>query len=135
MADPAEPRTTSAQAYRQGVEFLLQGRPEDAIVALADSDPEQRPEARLALGKAYLELRDGAAAATHFRILLNEPPADPGMLGYLHLLAASANALSGEAAAAESHLDAAQRADPRMEHAVRDLRRRLAKDRTPIIHF
>ncbi len=121
--------------YFQAVEHLLDGEAHQATQLLQPLVDEGHPDVCLCLGKAFLELRDGASAARLVGRLLQDPPEDPGLLSYLHLLAASAYALQGDQDSANGHLDAALKADPRMEHAVRMLRRRVEKGRPPLIRF
>jgi tetratricopeptide (TPR) repeat protein len=121
--------------YRRGVEEFLQGRPEQAVEALEPVAETGLPEARLALGKALLELRQGERALEQFLRLLEDGPTDSGLLGYLHLLAASAAALAGREEEAVRHGNDALTADSRMEHAAHALRRRLEKGRPPQIRF
>jgi len=136
MADiTPDPEVRHRQRYLAGVDLLVSGRIPEAMETLRPAAEEGHPGARLALGKACLEQRDGQGAIGQFRVLLEDPPTDPGMLGYLHLLVASAEALLDREEAAESHLETARNVDPRMEHAARDLRRRLRKGRPPLIRF
>ncbi len=123
------------EGYRLGVVHFLSGALEDAVKTLQPVAETGLPEARLALGKALLELRRGEPALVQFERLLDDGPTDSGLLGYLHLLAAAAAALAGDSRKALRHGDEARVADSRMEHAAHDLRRRLEKGRPPVIRF
>lgn len=121
--------STQQDAYRRGVDLLLAGDAEGAVRLLEPLAAEGDRFVRLALAKAHLEREDGAAAAPHLAALLGDPPEDTGTTAYLHLLAASAASFAGRADDAEAHLEASLAADPRLERAVRALRRRLRKGR------
>jgi hypothetical protein len=127
--------STRQDQYRRGVDLLLAGDADGALQLLVPLAAEGDRSVRLALAKAHLEREDGAAALPHLAALLGAAPEDAGMRAYLHLLTASASSYAGLADDAERHLDASQEADPRLERAVRALRRRLRKDRPPRVRL
>lgn len=127
--------TTRQDLYRQGVNCLVEGRFDEAVERLQPAASQGDPNARLALGRAYLELGRGTEAAAQLDALLCASPESSGMRAYLHLLAASAAAFTGRVDDAERHLDLAQSGDARLEHAVRNLRRRLRKGSPPLVRL
>lgn len=122
-------------AYRRGVNALIEGRLDAAADDLAAPLAAGLPEARLAWVKLQLEREDGAAARAALAELLATPPSDPAGHAYLLVLEASAAARTRDLPGALQALDAASRVDPRMDPVVRALRRRIEKDRPPRVRF
>ena len=124
------------EAYREGVEALVAGDAAAAILRLEPLADEAAPfEIRLALGKAYLAAGRGADALVRLQDLCGAPDADPGLAAYLELLLAAAEGLDGARDAAIARLEAVPGLDSRMEHAARQLRRRIENARPPVIRF
>ena len=123
--------------YLHGVELFLSGDAEQAVEMLRPlAARSPRPELLLALGKALLALRRGQEAAECFRGIPGcEPPEDPGLEAYVRLLDAVASALAGRSDEALGELDVVTEADPRLERAVRSLKRRLEAGRPPVLRF
>jgi predicted Zn-dependent protease len=124
--------------YRAAVDALLDGRPADASGALeALAGPDAPVEVRLALAKSRLGEGRGAEALPLLEGLLADETVveDPGFHAYLLLLAASADALDGRPEVALARAEAVAGVDPRMEHAARELKRRLQKGRPPAVRF
>jgi hypothetical protein len=117
-------------------------RPAGSLPGRSGGAARRRPRRRdppsrvvLALGKAYLAAGRGADALAQLRSLEAPPDLDPGTKAYLELLRAAAEALDGAQEAALARLDAVPALDPRMEHASRQLRRRIENARPPLIRF
>jgi len=124
------------EAYREAVEALLAGDAAAAILRLEPLADEAAPfEVHLALGKAYLAAGRGAEAVARLRDVRAASADDPGLSSYLQLLVAAAEALDGSRDAALTRLEAIPGLDPRMEHAARQLRRRIENSRPPVIRF
>lgn len=123
--------------YLHGVELLLSGDAEQAVEMLGPLVARNpRPELLLALGKALLELRRGQEAGECFRRLsASGSREDPGLEAYVRLLDAVASALAGRSDEAQRELDGVMETDPRLERAVRSLKRRLESGRPPILRF
>ena len=122
-------------AYRDGVQALLEGRLEDAARDLAHPADAGIPEAILALAKVHLEQKEGAQAHRRLEELLDPPPAEIGLRAYLLLLDASAAALDDRRDVAFARLEEAASMDRSLENAARALRRRIEKGRLPVIRF
>ena len=125
------------EAYREGVAALLAG---DAVEAVRRLEPLAGGEAvpfelRLALAKGYLASGRPAEARTALDALTEPPPEDTALAAYLALLSAAAEALGDSREAALARLAEVSRLDPRMEHAARELRRRIENSRPPLIRF
>jgi tetratricopeptide (TPR) repeat protein len=127
----------SSQIYVQAVELLVQGRAEESAALLEPLVRDSSlPEALLALGKCYLELRRGEPARACFRRILDGPPApDPALAAYVRLLDAFAVTLAGDSPAAERLLDEVARVEPRLEPAARSLRRQLTSGRPAVLRL
>ncbi len=122
-------------AYRRGVNALVEGRLDAAAEDLAAPLEAGLPEARLAWAKLRLEREDGPGARAILAELLATPPSDPGAHAYLLVLDAAAAARSRDVPGALRALEAASRVDPRMDPVIRALRRRIEKDRPPRVRF
>jgi hypothetical protein len=129
------PDSDVLEAYRRGVTALLEGRLDDASRALAGPVHSGLPEALLAQAKVHLERQEGAPARECLARLLEEPPPESGLHGYLLLLDAVAASLAGAPRDALRRLEEAASRDARMDLAARSLRRRLEKNRPPRIEF
>jgi tetratricopeptide (TPR) repeat protein len=127
----------SSRTYIEAVELLLLGRPEEAAALLDRLVRENpAPEAILALGKCFLELRRGGPARACFRRILDGPPTpDPSLAAYVRLLDAFAVTLEGDARSAETLLDEVARTEPRLEPAARSLRRQLTSGRPAVLRL
>ena len=124
------------EAYREAVEALLAGDAAAAIHRLEPLADEAAPfEVHLALGKAYLAAGRGAEAVARLRDVRTASADDPALSSYLELLLAAAEVLDGSRDAALARLEAVAGLDPRMEHAARQLRRRIENSRPPVIRF
>ena len=124
------------EAYREAVVALVAGDAAAAILLLEPLADETAPfEVRFALGKAYLAAGRGGDALARLKDLEGAPDSDPGFAAYLELLLAAAEVLDGARDAALARLEAVPALDPRMEHAARQLRRRIENARPPVIRF
>jgi hypothetical protein len=129
--------TPSSRTYVEAVEHLVQGRVDEASQLLETLVREApTPEAMLALGKCFLELRRGEPARACFRWLLEGPKdIDPAFRAYVRLLDAFALTFDGDAQAAETLLDDVARGDPRLESAARSLRRQIGSGRPAVLRL
>ena len=124
------------EAYREAVVALVAGDAAAAILLLEPLADETAPfEVQLALGKAYLAAGRGTDARGRLQALAGAPDAEQGLAAYLELLLAAAEVLDGAPDAALARLEAVPGLDPRMEHAARQLRRRIENARPPVIRF
>jgi hypothetical protein len=115
----------------------MEGRVDEASALLETLVRESpTPEAMLALGKCFLELRRGEPARACFRWILDGPQAsDPAFRAYVRLLDAFAVTIEGDARDAETLLDDVVRSDPRLEPAARSLRRQLGSGRPAVLRL
>lgn len=123
--------------YLAGVDALLRGEPEAALRLLEPlaAKPEASADVRLATAKACLEAGRGEDAERLLAVLAEETTLAPGLGAYLQLLRAVASALRSRPDEARSRLESVAGADPRMEYAAHQLRRRVDNDRPPAIRF
>ncbi len=138
MSETTQTTQIARDCYREAVEHLLAGRPEETLRLLEPEAGESASaETLLALSKGYLALGRGGEASRWLSVLLDRSASrsDAGLHAYLRLLAASAAALEANPGDAISHLNEVARIDPRMEHAAIDLRRRMEKGQPPAIRF
>ena len=135
MNRPPSPSPDLIESYRRGVTALLEGRLDEANRDLVGPVRAGLPEALLAQAKIHLERQDGPAARRLLGELLATPPDETGLHAYLLILDAAAAALAGAPGDAFRNLDEASRLDGRMDPAARALRRRLEKNRPPLVRF
>ena len=132
---PTEPGPAIREAYRSGVDALLEGRLDDAVRDLSTAAAAGMPEASLALAKVALERGEGPEARRLLGAPLDVPPSDAGQQAYLLLLDACAAALEGQPDEARRRIDESVHLDSRLEPSARLLRRRIEKGRPPVLRF